>query len=144
MRGSRRRGDRGRGEVVPVIYAEAKLGELLANRQRNYQSSGRGTLKETPLPPGISKRTSHQAQTLAKNPEKVEVANELYAARVANMAVGGDGSNQHVSKSANMPNSISQPEAARLFNVSERMIWGAVMEICPDATSFDTWVHSIT
>jgi len=45
----------GQDAGTAVIYAEAKLGELLANRPRNYQSSGRGTLKETPLPSGISK-----------------------------------------------------------------------------------------
>ena len=121
----------GQDAGTAVIYAEAKLGELLAAIPRKYVGSPKKTDKaQLPsLPPGISKRTSHQAQTIANNPEKVEVANELYAARVANMAVGGDGSNQHVSKSANMPNSrsadlptFSQPEAARLFNVSERTI----------------------
>ena len=109
----------GQDAGTAVIYAEAKLGELLANRPRNYQSSGRGTLKETPLPSGISKATSHQAQTIANNPEKVEVANELYAARVANMSHGGD---RRSDQAANMPVEISQPEAAVLFNVSERTI----------------------
>jgi len=50
----------GQDAGTAVIYAEAKPGELLANRPRNYQSSGRGTLKETPLPSGISKATSHE------------------------------------------------------------------------------------
>lgn len=35
------------------------------------------------------------------------------------MARGGDGSNQH-SKTANLQNSISQADAAKLLNVSER------------------------
>ena len=59
------------------IYAEAKLGELI-------KSSSKGTFKkggETFLPTGISKRTSHHAQTIAANPDKVEAANELYVAR---------------------------------------------------------------
>jgi N6-adenosine-specific RNA methylase IME4 len=54
-----------------VIMAKSKVGELLASRPRNYQSSGRGTLKEERLPNGISRKTSHQAQTLANNPDRV-------------------------------------------------------------------------
>jgi len=47
----------------------------------------------------------------------------VIASRVANMPVGNiSGSNQHERKSAEMRNSISQPEAARLFNISEGMI----------------------
>ena len=74
---------------------------------------------------GIEKRTANRwlAQFFPVQRED-DRGRAVIAARVANMAVGGDGSNQHVSKSANMPNSISQPEAARLFDVSERMIRG--------------------
>ena len=59
--------------ATAVIYAEARLGELLKGIPRNIESSGRGTIETKPsLPPGINKRTSHQAQTIAANPEKVE------------------------------------------------------------------------
>jgi N6-adenosine-specific RNA methylase IME4 len=48
------------------------------------------------------------------------------AAKIANMGQGGDGSNQHGSKAANLPvSSISQPEAARMLNVSERSVRSA-------------------
>lgn len=59
-----------------VIYAEVNLGKLLAPIPRKYVGSPKKTDKaQLPsLPTGISKRTSHQAQTLAKNPEKVEQA----------------------------------------------------------------------
>lgn len=62
----------GQDAATAVIYAEAKLGELLKAipRQGNNLSSLGGT-KPT-LPSGVSKRTSHQAQTIAANPEKVE------------------------------------------------------------------------
>lgn len=51
--------------ATAVIHAEAKLGELLKAipRQGNNLSSLGGT-KPT-LPSGVSKRTSHQAQTIA-------------------------------------------------------------------------------
>jgi len=51
----------GQDAGTAVIYAEAKLGELI-------KSSSKGTFKkggETFLPTGVSKRASHQAQTLA-------------------------------------------------------------------------------
>ena len=51
----------GQDAGTAVIYAEAKLGVLI-------KRSSKGTFKkggETFLPTGISKRTSHQAQTLA-------------------------------------------------------------------------------
>jgi N6-adenosine-specific RNA methylase IME4 len=56
--------------ATAVIYAEAKMGELL-------KGSSKGTFKkggETSLPPGLSKRTSHQARTIADNPRSVETA----------------------------------------------------------------------
>ncbi len=48
----------------------------------------------------------------------------VVAARVANMTVGGDRPSKadHNFDSANLRNGISQPEAAEMFNVSERMI----------------------
>ena len=58
-----------------VIYAEAKLGELLKAMppKRDKQGSSKRTSLPT-LPPNISKRTSHQAQTIAANPQAVEAA----------------------------------------------------------------------
>ena len=58
----------GQDAGTAVIYAEAKLGELLAaippkkGKTKQYGSSG-GTIPS--LPTGVSKRTSHQAQTMA-------------------------------------------------------------------------------
>ncbi len=51
-----------------------------------------------------------------------ETQRAVIAARLANIERGGDGSNQYQSKSANLRNSISQPEAAKMLNVSERSI----------------------
>lgn len=63
----------GQDAGTAVIYAEAKLGELLRDTPRRIESSGRGTIESKPsLPSGISKRTSHQAQTIASNPETIE------------------------------------------------------------------------
>jgi len=65
----------GQDAGTAVIYAEAKLGELLAAIPNKPKPDGspRGTFggSEKSLPTGISKRTSHQAQTIAANPEKV-------------------------------------------------------------------------
>lgn len=55
-----------------VIYAEARLGELLREIAPKYNLGSPGKTKT--LPDGITKATSHQAQTLASNPEKVERA----------------------------------------------------------------------
>lgn len=59
-----------------MIYAEQRLGELLRpiNPGGLPKRTAGGLMAgaEPSLPPGISKRTSHQAQTLASNPEKVE------------------------------------------------------------------------
>lgn len=56
--------------ATAVIYAEAKLGELLKAMPRQYPLGSPGQTKT--LPTGISKRTSHQAQTIAANPTAVE------------------------------------------------------------------------
>lgn len=50
-----------------LLYAETYLGERLNKRDRSYQSSGRGTLKEKPLPEGIDKKQSHYAQELNRH-----------------------------------------------------------------------------
>ena len=77
-----------------MIYAEAKLGELLRGNGTHKQaitdgSSGKTIGSVSTLPPGIDKRTSHQAQTIAANPEKVQAAIE--AARKAALQDGQDG-----------------------------------------------------
>ena len=48
------------------------MGELIKPITQNYQSSGRGTLKQPPLPDGISRKQSHYAQTLADNIDTIE------------------------------------------------------------------------
>jgi len=49
-----------------LLYAEAKLGELIPPQE--IRSSGRGTLKPSEtLPPNINKKQSHYAQQLNKN-----------------------------------------------------------------------------
>ena len=57
-----------------VIYAEAKLGELLKANPPGFTKKNSGKISQNPLPKGISKRTSHQAQTIAANPAAVETA----------------------------------------------------------------------
>ncbi len=60
-----------------MIYAEAKLGELLKGVPKpKFDTSINGSLRGTTetLPAGIDKKTSHQAQTIAANPEKVRAA----------------------------------------------------------------------
>lgn len=52
-----------------VINAEAKLGELLKAIPKKKATSGRGSRS---LPKGITHKTSHQAQTIADNPEIVQ------------------------------------------------------------------------
>jgi len=59
----------GQDAGTAVIYAEAKLGELLAAGV----SAGNPIISPgKQLPAGISRQTSHHAQTIAANPEKVE------------------------------------------------------------------------
>jgi DNA N-6-adenine-methyltransferase (Dam) len=55
-----------------VLYAEARLGELLEKIPKAYRVDGstQGTIKT--LPEGIDKKQSHQAQVLARNPEIIE------------------------------------------------------------------------
>lgn len=65
----------GQDAATAVIYAEEKLGELLKDEDRKYVGSLEGTnvpKQEKSLPPGIDKRLSHQAQTIASNKDKVE------------------------------------------------------------------------
>lgn len=59
--------------ATAVIYAEAKLGELLKGMPPRAPI-GFAQGNRMSLPPGISKRTSHQAQTIASNPAIVEEA----------------------------------------------------------------------
>ena len=68
-----------------MIYAEAKLGELL-------RPLGNPTLSregKRQLPDNVTYKVSHQAQTIAANPEKVQAAIE--AARKAALQDGQDG-----------------------------------------------------
>jgi 16S rRNA G966 N2-methylase RsmD len=56
-----------------LLDAEIKMGEILEAIPANIESSGRGTIeKKTSLPPNVTKKQSHQAQTIAKNKEIVE------------------------------------------------------------------------
>ena len=105
---------RGAGGIEPVIYAEAKLGELLNTIPLSEKRSS-SQKKLVTLPSGISKATSHQAQTIANNPEKVEVANELYASRVANMTKSYAGKlyGRGMDSTGKSADAISQPEAAK-------------------------------
>jgi hypothetical protein len=56
-----------------ILWAEAKLGELLKRtvKPRGEKLKGSSTKRTTlpSLPPGITKKESHEAQTLAKHPE---------------------------------------------------------------------------
>lgn len=53
-----------------LIYAEAKLGELLRDLPPNIESLGRATIvKRRSLPRGITKQQSHMYQTLASHPD---------------------------------------------------------------------------
>jgi len=63
------------GFAETVIIAQANLGELLAAMTGGRPSgSPRGSQGGTskPLPSGITKKESHKAQTIAKNPEVVQ------------------------------------------------------------------------
>ena len=58
-------------ESNTLVDAEAKLGELIAARPKNIiRGSQGGTSK--PLPSGITKKESHHAQVIYKNPEIVK------------------------------------------------------------------------
>ena len=55
-----------------VLYAEAKMGEILKNipiGKRRHTSKG-GTIPT--LPEGITRKQSHYAQQIAQNPDLVE------------------------------------------------------------------------
>lgn len=54
-----------------ILWAEAKLGELVA-KMPDFHSSGRGTMKRKTLPEGMSRKESHEAQTLAKHPDEIK------------------------------------------------------------------------
>src|SRR3970040_765363 len=55
--------------ATALLYAEAKLGELLKN---NETSHGGSFDSKKSLPPGISHKQSHFAQTLAEHKDKIE------------------------------------------------------------------------
>ena len=60
-------------EAEILLQAESRLGEMLAGRGSPKRTSDNKLLngRET-LPDGITKKMSHEAQTIAENPEKVE------------------------------------------------------------------------
>ncbi len=55
-----------------LLYAEARLGELLGKieRKRNKEGSSKGTSLPS-LPGGVNKKDSHYAQKLSKNRDKI-------------------------------------------------------------------------
>ena len=60
--------------ATALLYAEAKLGELLKNNETSHGGSfvnKKGGSKKS-LPPGISHKQSHFAQTLAEHKDKIE------------------------------------------------------------------------
>ena len=64
-----------RREINLAIGAESKLGEMLADRTDGSPKrtvGGKFDGREPDLPEGITKKMSHEAQTIAENPEKVE------------------------------------------------------------------------
>ena len=59
--------------VAYLLWAEARLGELLREIPDKYVSSGRGTIEKQPsLPSGITKKQSHYAQEIKKHWEIAE------------------------------------------------------------------------
>jgi len=56
------------GQVV--IHAAARLGELLAAMPKTGNTLTSTGGRKGSLPPGVSHKTSHQAQTIAANPDK--------------------------------------------------------------------------
>jgi len=75
----------GQDAGIAVIYAEAKLGEFLAKipKTESARSSRNGKSSKV-LPEEISYKISHEAQTLAKNPDKVEdsIAKSIEAGKI--------------------------------------------------------------
>ena len=56
----------GQDAGIAVVYAEAKLGELLEKIPKKYDKLGNTQKTHLPsLPKGIDKKISHEAQTLA-------------------------------------------------------------------------------
>ena len=65
-----------------LLYAEAKLGEMLKDTpkpkfNKQINGSSKRTTEKT-LPPGITKKESHIAQTVANNPERKAIYEELH------------------------------------------------------------------
>ena len=48
------------------------MGELLSNNPPGFHRKNSGQIEQNPLPDGITKKQSHYAQQLSKNPEIVE------------------------------------------------------------------------
>ncbi len=65
--------------AIALLYAEAKMGELLSAEEHRGGSSTKGT--SHPLPKGINKKQSHQAQKLYKAKDYIE---EVVAEAVKN------------------------------------------------------------
>jgi ParB family chromosome partitioning protein len=75
----------GQDAGIAVIFAEVKLGELLKENKPKFSRDNLGKIKaEETLPPDIDKKFSHEAQTLAKNPDKVEesIAKTIKAGKI--------------------------------------------------------------
>jgi phage N-6-adenine-methyltransferase len=74
----------GQDAGTAVIYAEAKLGEFLENNKPGFSKDNSGKIRQNPLPEGIDKKFSHEAQTLSKNPEKIEesIARSIEAGKI--------------------------------------------------------------
>ena len=65
----------GQDAGTAVIYAEAKLGEFLEKIPKQYDKLGNTQKTHLPsLPKDIDKKFSHEAQTLSKNAEKIEIS----------------------------------------------------------------------
>jgi len=67
-----------------VIYAEAKLGEFLDKNKPGFSKDNSGKIRQNPLPEGIEKKFSHEAQTLSRNTDKVEasIAKSIEAGKI--------------------------------------------------------------
>ena len=57
--------------LPPVLPTKARVGELLKETPPGLTRDKSGKIKQNKLPDGISQQSSHQAQTIAKNPEIV-------------------------------------------------------------------------
>jgi hypothetical protein len=99
--------------------AKARVGELLkdVNPGGSPKRTAGGLMAgaEPTLPPGTTKRTSHQAQTIAKA-NLLGYLVTVIAERLANIELGD---NQYKRGSANFP-TLSQAEAAEMLRDTER------------------------